>query len=199
VGLAFGALELRDLGDEAGEALLDDGEVAEHQLEVERLDVAGWVHRTVRVRVAGVLEGADDVDEGVGLGQVAEELAAHALLGHALGDAGHVEVLDIGGDGPLGLEHVGQDVEPGIRDLDGGQVRLVGGAGEAADGRLGAGQRVEDGRLPGAGQADDDELGGHGDPVWWCRCRRGRTPKYRPVGAIGANGGCQCPDFGGRW
>ena len=61
-----------------------------------------------RMRQIRILEGAHDVDQRVGLGQMPEQLAAHSLFGHALGDAGDVEVLHVGLDLALRLEHFGQ-------------------------------------------------------------------------------------------
>ena len=80
----------------------------------------------------GIGECPHDEDQRVGLGQVSEQGAAKALLRDPLGDAGDVEVLHVRRDPAFRLEHLRQDVEPRVRDLDGGQVRLVGVAGVRA-------------------------------------------------------------------
>ncbi len=87
----LGLVGLLDVGLEPLEPALDRGEVGEDQLELEHLRVAQGVERAVGVRRALGLEGAHHVDERVHApqrGQVDERLAL------ALGDAGHVHVLD---------------------------------------------------------------------------------------------------------
>ncbi len=157
VGLALGAARLADGGLDPFQALLDDREVGEGEFEVQGLDVAQGIDRVLGVGHVGVGEGADDVDEGLPLGQVAEQLPAEALLGDALRQPGDIDVLHVGGDDLLGLEDACQHVQAAIGDLDGRQIRLVLGGGISADGGFGTGQGVEDGRLAAARQADDDQ------------------------------------------
>ena len=92
---------------------------------LQRLDVAERIDRLFRVRHIGVLEGAHDVDERVGLREVAEQCAADPLLAHALRQPRDIDVLHIRGDDALRLEHRRQAVQPLIRHLDGREVRFI--------------------------------------------------------------------------
>ncbi len=77
------------------------------------------------MRCGLVGECAHHMHQRVALTQVTEELAAHPLLGDALVDTAHVEVLHVGGHSALRLEELRQRVEAFVGDLDGREVRFV--------------------------------------------------------------------------
>ena len=88
------------------------GEVGEHELEVEPLEVARRVDAPVGMRVGRVLERADDVEQRVRVAQPGE-VVGRQLLGPdvALGRRrrrGQVDVGDVGLDDLLRLEDRGQ-------------------------------------------------------------------------------------------
>jgi len=59
---------------EALEAAIDERQIREDQLEVERLQVTPRIHRSGRVRDGGILEGPDDVQERVRFAEAGEVL-----------------------------------------------------------------------------------------------------------------------------
>ena len=142
------------------EAALGHGQVGEHELEVEPLDVASGVDAPVRVRVGRILERADDVEQGVRVAQPGEVVGGQ-LLGPDVALARRrrgrqVDVRDVGLDDLLRLEDAGQRVEPGVGHLDDADVE--GDAAVAAGLGVAAGQRVEDGGLARSGKPDDGDL-----------------------------------------
>ncbi len=130
---------------------LDDFDV------VDRADLAGHVD-DVRV-----FEAAHDVDDGVRLADVRQELVAQAL---ALRRAGHeardVDELDDGLDDTLRLDDGRQLVDARIRHLDDADVRLDGAERVVFSRDAGLGQGVEQGGLADVGQADDAAFETHG-------------------------------------
>ena len=159
-GLALGRGAVAGARLEPLEAALGHGQVGEHELEVEPLDVAGGVDAAVRVRVGRVLERADDVEQGVRIAQPGEVVGGQ-LLGPdvALGRrrrGRQVDVRDVGLDDLLGLEDAGQRVEPRVGHLDHADVE--GDPAVAAGLGVAAGQRVEDGGLARSGKPDDGDL-----------------------------------------
>ena len=87
---------------------LDQRQVGEDELEVEPLEVPRRVDRAVGMRVGRVLEGADDVEQRVGLAQPGEVLGRQ-LLGPDLAlrrgrRRGQVDVRDVGLDDFFGLK-----------------------------------------------------------------------------------------------
>ena len=141
--------------------LLDGGQVAEEELELQRFDVPRRINRALAMRHVWIVERASDEHERIGLTQVTEQRPAHPFLGDAFGDASHVEILDISRDPLLRAEHFGQPIETSVRDFDRGEVGFVriGGVGSSIGFRTG--ERVEDCRLAARWQADDDECCGH--------------------------------------
>ena len=118
-GLALGRIAVARAGLEPLDAALGHRQVGEHELEVEPLEVARRVDAAVGMRVGRVLEGADDVEQRVGVAQPGE-VVGRQLLGPdvALGRGrrrGQVGVGDVGLDDLLGLEDRGQRVEPRVR------------------------------------------------------------------------------------
>ncbi len=87
-----------------GVALFDGVEVGEEELGVDDVDVVEGVDAAGDVDDFGVVEAADDVADGVGGADVAEELVAEAFaLGGAFDEAGDVDELHGGGDEGFGL------------------------------------------------------------------------------------------------
>ncbi len=104
---------------EALETPLDHAQVGEDQLVFHALRVAGGIHRTTRVGHGLVAEGADDVDEGVGI-----FVAGHVHQGSSAAAAGgdHVGELNGGRRSLLRIEDGREPIEARIghfRDADG--------------------------------------------------------------------------------
>ena len=91
-----------------GVALFDGVEVGEEELGVDDVDVVEGVDTAGDVDDLGVVEAADDVADGVGGADVAEELVAETFaLGGAFDEAGDVDELHGGGDERFWLDEVG--------------------------------------------------------------------------------------------
>ena len=167
------ALEERELGggpfvagphraSQTFQALLGDGQVGEHQLEFDRVDVAARIDRTLDMGDVRRFEAANDVEDGVDRADVAEELISESLtLGGAFHQAGDVEDLYGGRDDLLRWNDRFDPREPLVGHRHDAHVRLdrckwvVGGF------CTGCGQSVEEGGLADVGQAHDASLDGH--------------------------------------
>jgi hypothetical protein len=95
--------------------------VGEHQLEVDRLDVARRVDRALRVRQLGVLEDAHHVHQRVDRRSLSRSTASAAL---AALDARDVDVAHRRRGELLGVEQVAQLLEPRVRHLGDPHVGL---------------------------------------------------------------------------
>jgi hypothetical protein len=102
-------------------------EVGEDEFGGDDLDIAQGVDVTVDVMNVGVLEAADDLDDGIHFADVAEELVAEAFaLRGAANQAGDIDELDGGRDLGLDLGHGGQPGQArvwGLRGLCGRRAR----------------------------------------------------------------------------
>ncbi len=93
----------------------------------------------------GVVEAADDVADGVGGADVAEELVAEAFaFAGAFDEAGDVDKLHGGGDEGLGLDEGGDFGETLIGHGNDAGVGVDGAEGVVGGLRLGRGEGVED-------------------------------------------------------
>ena len=150
--LRLGALERGDLRTERlvalggaallVEALLDRDQVGEHELVLERPQVAR------RVVAVG---GPHDEHQRVAVAQRAEQTAAEALpgLGRQPGQEGDLEGR---GHDLLRLRHLGQRVEPLVGDVHDPEQALRRVLG------VDAGQRREQLRVPGVGETNDPQV-----------------------------------------
>ena len=104
-----------------------------------------------------VVEAAHDMDDGVALADVAEELVAEAgTLACALDEAGDVHELHDGGGLFVGLPDLSQLVQPLVRHCYDAGVRLDGAEGIVCSFSIfGGGDGVEQSGLAHVGQADD--------------------------------------------
>jgi len=145
-----------------GDALCEGVQVGQDQLHVDDLDITNRVDGAVDVGDVGVVEAADDVDDGVHLTDVTQELVAQAFaLAGAPHEAGDVDELH-GRVGDLGGLDDGRDVlEAFVRDVDDSRVGVDRAEGVIGHLRPGAGQRVEQGRFPHVGKADDAAVESH--------------------------------------
>ncbi len=109
-----------------------------------------------------VVEAAHDVDDGVGLADVRQELVAQPLALRRAGDeARDVDELDGRREGLLASGEGREAVQPRVRHADDAHVGLDGA--ERVVGRLGARVRegVEERGLADVGQTDDADAEGH--------------------------------------
>ena len=149
--------------DLAGVDALNGGEVGQGEFGDDGLDVGDGVDAAVDVDDVGVVEAADDVDDGVGLADVGEELVAEAFaFAGASDEAGDVDEFDDGGLDLLGLDDFSELGEAGVRDFYDADVGLDGAEGVVGSFDAGFGQRVEEGGFADVGQADDAALECHG-------------------------------------
>ncbi len=96
------------------------------------------------MRDVGILETANDVNDGVGFADVLEELVAEALsLGGALDQPCYVNELNHGGHRALRLNNFREGIQPWVGDLDHADVRLDGAERVVRGFGFGGGQRVE--------------------------------------------------------
>ncbi len=139
------------------EAFVDRVEVGEDEFSGYDVDIAGGVDTAVDVDDVGVVEAADDLEEGVDLTDVAEELVAEALaLGGALNEAGDIDEFERGGDSMGDADDLGEGVEPGFGHGDDAEVGVDGAERVVLGGGfMGADDRVEEGGFAYVGQADD--------------------------------------------
>ena len=78
-----------------------------------------------------VIEAAQDVQDGVGLADIGQELVAEALaLAGALDQAGDVDDVDRGRDGPLRLSELRQGLQALVGHVRGAEVGFYGAEGE---------------------------------------------------------------------
>ena len=144
-------------------AVLDDFEVGEDELVVDGVDVGDGVHGLGLGHVLHdmddvvVVEAAHDMDDGVALADVAEELVAEAgTLTCALDEAGDVYELHDSGGLLVGLPDLSQLIQPLVRHGHDAAVGLDGAEGVVCSLRvLGGGDGVEQSGLADVGQADD--------------------------------------------
>ena len=137
-------------------------QVRHDQLQVNGLNVTQGVHGHVRPGVGHhvhdvlVVKAADHVDDGVGLPDVGQELVAQArALAGALHQACDIHELDDGGGLFVGFVHLGQLVQPLVRNRHHAHVGVDGAEGVVGALGAGVGDGVEQGRFPHVGQTHD--------------------------------------------
>jgi hypothetical protein len=147
-------------------ALADRLQVLEAELHRDGLDVRDGVDPVLHVHDVRVFEAPRDLDDGVHLADVRQELIAEALaLVGAANEARDVDEVDDGGDDAIGVNDGVEGREPWIRDGDDADVWLDGaerivrrlGLGGAADER----ERVEERRFADVREADDADGKAH--------------------------------------
>src|SRR5690606_35502339 len=96
----------------------------------------------------GLLEAANNLDDGVHLADVREELVAQPFAdGGAADDAGDVHEAEAGGDDLLAVDVLADDLETRVGDGDHADVRLDGREGVVGRERPRLGEGVEEGGL----------------------------------------------------
>ncbi len=157
------------------------GEIGEHQLGVDHLDVAHRIDVAGDMMDVGVFEAAHDLHDGVDFADMAEELVAQPFaLARALDQAGDVHELDRRRNDDVGLDHLLQHLEPRIGHGHDADVRVD--RAKGIIGRLrfaGAGDGVEESGFADVGQTDDSSSQ-HDDsilvvPYSEVECRRFRA------------------------
>mgnify|MGYP001377253430 CR=1 FL=1 len=143
-----------------GERALDGLEVGEHQFRGDDLDVADGIDGARDVddvlAAGGFGEAADDLQNGVHLADVGEELVAQPLaLAGPLDDARDVHEPERRGNDLLRRDVLRDDVHPLVGDGHDPDVGLDGGEGIVRGERAGLRERVEEGALADVGETDD--------------------------------------------
>ena len=104
-----------DLGDPA----LKDFQVGKDKLQVDRLDIAHRIHRTVDMDYILILEAPDDMDDRVHFADIGQELVAQAFtLGGALHEACDVDEFNDCRRHFFGMVQFAQALDPVVRDRD---------------------------------------------------------------------------------
>ena len=91
-------------------------QIGQHQFRFDGVDIPQGIHRSVNVRHITVFETAHDVDDGVNLSDVAEELVAQPLaFAGAFHQTRDVHKGDLRGNNFLGPRQLGQRRQPTVR------------------------------------------------------------------------------------
>ena len=148
---------------EVRHAALEGFEVGEHQLGLDGLGVRDGIDAALHVRDVAALEATQDMDDGVDLADVGEELVAEAFaLACPAHQTGDVDELDLSLDLLCRLRDLGDLVEARVGDRDAADVGL-----DRAEGivrRLRGssfGQGIEKRRFADVRQADDAAAEAH--------------------------------------
>ena len=143
----------------AVETALEVLDVRKDQLEVDGLDVTGRIDRAFNVHDVLVVEAADNVNDGVNLADVGQELVAKALtLACAAHQTGDVHELDHRRRGLLCVIEIGQRLQTLIRYSDHADVRVDGAERIVCAFRARLRNCVKQGRLADVWQSDDAEF-----------------------------------------
>ena len=104
----------------------------------------------------GIIKAADDVNDGIGVADIAEELVAETFaLRRALDKTRDIHELDRGGGVFLRLVHLREIVQPRVRHGDNADVRLDRAERVVRRLRPGVRQRIEKRALAHVGQTHD--------------------------------------------
>ena len=169
----------------------DQGEVGEGEFELHGFDVAGGVDALGGVGDGVVVEGADDVDQGVEQAESVEEsvgrrfAAAAQCAGEAC--AGEIDDVQGGGSGLARAVEVGESLESFVGRRHDAFVGVLVCA--EAGGAVGAGEGVEESGLAGAFEADESYRW-HAPIV--AHLRDSVVPSLRAAGELGETGGKLC-------
>ena len=107
------------------ETTIEEIEVGEDELEVDSLDIANRIHRTVDMHDVVIIEAANDMHDRIGLTDVREELVTEALsLGGTLYETCDIDELDHRRHDLLRIIKCAQLLQTLIRHSDDTDVRL---------------------------------------------------------------------------
>jgi hypothetical protein len=145
----------------AVERTFDGGQIGQRQFGQDRFDVRERVDAARDMDDIVVLEAAHDVDDGVGLADVGQELVAQAFAFRGAGDqAGDIDELDDRRLHALRLDD-GGSAQARVGDFDDADVGLDGAERVVLGGDSRFGQGVEEGRFADVRQADDTAFEAH--------------------------------------
>lgn len=137
-----------------GEGVFGHLKVGEDELKGDHFDVVEGIDSACDVDDVGIFKAADDLDNGVGVADVREELVAEPFsLGGAFDKTCDVDETDGGRDDLFALGLVGEDLEAGVGEVDNADVRVDGAKGVVFRGDLFACDCVEEGRFADVGEA----------------------------------------------
>ena len=120
----------------------DRDQIVQDQFAVHGLDIPQRIDAAGRVGYLIVFKTADHMDESIHLSKLVEQCSGDAVLARAAVQTANVHIGDLGIDGFLGLEHLGELVHPGIGYIDHGGVHFQF-AGDSAGGDGSAGKCIE--------------------------------------------------------
>ena len=130
--------------------------VGQDQLQVDGLDVACRVNRAVHMDDVVVVKAAHNMDNGVDLADMGQELVAEAFaLGRATHQAGDVHELHHGRRGLFGVIELGQRLQAGIGHGDHADVGVDGAERIVRALRARVGDGVKQGRFADVRQTHD--------------------------------------------
>ena len=140
--------------------LFDRFDVGQHQFGGDDFDVAHGIHAARNVHDVGVLEAADDMQDGVHLADMAQKLVAQAFaVRRAFHEARNVHEFNRRGNEGLGFRDFCERFEPRFRHGDDAEVRLDGAERVVLRRSLvRTGDGIEQRGFPDVGQTDDSGL-----------------------------------------
>ena len=141
------------------ETALEVLDICKNEFQVDGLDVAGRIDRTLNVHDVLVVEAADNVNNGVHLANVGQELVAKALtLACAAYQTGDIHELDHSRRGLLCVIEFGQRLQTLVRYSDHADIRVDGAERIVCAFRARLRNCVEQGGLADVRQSDDAEF-----------------------------------------
>ena len=161
-----GEFGLGDLVSAAGALLatigtfFESSQVGEHEFGIDDLDVTNGIDRSGDVVDVRTLKAADDLNDGVHLADVAQELVAETLaLAGSCDEAGDIDKLNRGGKDFFLLRNGGEFLQAVIGHVDDTDVRFDRAEREVSRlGFAGASDGVEEGGFTDIGQSDDSSF-----------------------------------------
>lgn len=160
------------------ESLLDELDILQTQLLADDVEITGGVDITLNVNNLGIVEAADDLEDGIDGTNVREERVTETSTGGgASGKTGNIVHGQVGGDARLGLVLLAEPVVAVVGDDDASLLGVNGGVGEVLQAllavisagasnedtyggvtKIALGDGLEESRLADVGKTDDTAL-----------------------------------------
>jgi len=131
-------------------------QIGKHQFGIDDFHIAGGIHDAVHMDHIGIVEAADDVDDGIYLPNMAEKFVPQPFAAaRTFYQTGDIEELHgrIGLAG--GIDDPGDVFQPRVRNGDDADIGIDGAEGVIGHFRPGGGKGIEDSRFAYIGKADD--------------------------------------------
>jgi len=131
-------------------------EIFEYKLGFDNFDVALGIDGAINMDDVGVIETSDDMENGINVAYVCEELIAEAFpFVGAANQAGNVKKLQRGGSGFRGPEDLRQSIKPIVGDGNNANIGIDRAKGIVCHFSPGGCDGVEEGRFSDIGESDN--------------------------------------------